>query len=629
MSKLPLQELAIGGVSNKAQLELTSDPRLKVLEEDSSYENSFTHVSATQLPLTAERATLLAQVDIKKKLSKSKNKMTSKRHGMVTRKGRDGDLRTEGLIPEEEEANRRWNLEKELAKVRRELGKKFRGMSLHEKFQYTTCKEPVMEEVDTQPPAMMSSESRKEVIESRCRTESFSAICAELSVEQKDVVKALGFGSLLSMNCGRLRRYIYSFVVDKFDIDTLSVELYKKTFKLSTNVYSQIMGLENRGQLINLDGDSKQIEELIEIYKGTSRGIKVNVLIEKMKILRSADDEFKITFMLFVIGTILCPQGGIYVSSSYLHVLKDVTVIHTMNWASWCFKLLIDEIKQFKSLGHRGVTGCVLFLQIFYLHHVKWNTLLVDRSKIPVTVWTNDIIKKFTKWLKKQGGLESIKIDGVDNSKFNVGNEVEIHHAMKIMMNNVQNILHIVTNMDGRLKLVEASLNEIMKTNGENAANMAANNSRVDDGGLIVEEVNHNFVDVSFKDNKSISKSNKKMKSFSPIMTTSSQNDDEQLMRNMVNDSRNIPILVDESDHDDPNDMLLDRHYNIRRNLMQIRKANERKPSRYQLSPYDKCCGRTKNKFQAGPFEVSTPVSESDLKLIQFIFDPNLNQRFG
>ncbi|KAK3221050.1 hypothetical protein Dsin_015020 [Dipteronia sinensis] len=290
-----------------------------------------------------------------------------------------------------------------------------------------------------------------------------------LITDQKDVVKALGFGSLLSTNCGRLRRYIYSFVMDKFDIDTLSVELYGKMFNLSTNVYSQIM--ENSRQPISLDGGIKQIKELIEIYKGTSMGIKVNVLIEKMKILRSADDEFKITFMLFVIGTVLCSQGGIY---------------------------------------------------IFYLHHVKWNTLLVDRSKIPVTAWTNDIIKKFTKWLQQQGGLEStklsshfinvVKIDGGANSKFNVGNE---------------NILHVVTNMDGRLKLVEASLNEIMKANGKDATNMVANKSRVDDGGFIVQEVNHNFIDVSSKDDKSISKANKKMKSFSPSRTASSQNHDE------------------------------------------------------------------------------------------------------
>ncbi|KAK3213211.1 hypothetical protein Dsin_017917 [Dipteronia sinensis] len=239
-----------------------------------------------------------------------------------------------------------------------------------------------------------------------------------------------------------------------------------------------------------------------------------------------------------------------------------------MNWASWCFKLLIDGIRQFKSLGHGGVTGCVFFLQIFYLHHIKWNTLLVDRSKIPITTWTNDIIKKFTKWLQQQGGLEStklsshcinvVKIDGGDNSKFNVGDKVEIHPAMKIMMNNDQNILHIMTSM---------------KTNGEDAANMAANKSRVDDGGFIVEEINHNFVNVSSKDDKSISKANKKIKSFSPSMIASSQNHDEQLMRNMVDgiqkktdllfppflfdpkfvdkppkfDSRIIPMLVDES----------------------------------------------------------------------------------
>ncbi|KAK0577990.1 hypothetical protein LWI29_003428 [Acer saccharum] len=186
--------------------------------------------------------------------------------------------------------------------------------------------------------------------------------------------------------------------------------------------------------------------------------------------------------------------------------------------------------------------------------------------------------------------LSGLATKSGDNSKFNVGNEVGIYPTMKIMINNVQNILHMMTNMDGRLKLVEALLNEIMKTNDEDATNMVANKSRVDGGGLkVIEEVNHNFVDVSSKDDKSISKANKKMKSFSPSMTTSSQNHDELMMCNMVDgiqnktglllspslynpkfvvkppklDSRNLPMLVDESDHDNPDDVLSDRHYNI------------------------------------------------------------------
>ncbi|KAK4858357.1 hypothetical protein QYF36_015192 [Acer negundo] len=76
--------------------------------------------------------------------------------------------------------------------------------------------------------------------------------------------------------------------------------------------------------------------------------------------------------------------------------------------------------------------------------------------------------------------LETLRIDGGDNSKFNVGNEVGIHPTMKIMINNVYNILHMMTNMDGRLKLVKDLLNEIMKTYGEDAANMTTNKSRVD-----------------------------------------------------------------------------------------------------------------------------------------------------
>ncbi|KAK2635059.1 hypothetical protein Ddye_029851 [Dipteronia dyeriana] len=82
----------------------------------------------------------------------------------------------------------------------------------------------------------------------------------------------------------------------------------------------------------------------------------------------------------------------------------------------------------------------------------------------------------------QQGGLGStklsshcinvIKIGGGDNSKFNVGNKIVIHPTMKIMMNNIHNILHMVTNMDGRLKLVETLLNKIMNTKGVDAANI-------------------------------------------------------------------------------------------------------------------------------------------------------------
>ena len=32
--------------------------------------------------------------------------------------------------------------------------------------------------------------------------------------------------------------------------------------------------------------------------------------------------------------------------------------------------------------------------------------------------------------------------------------------------------------------------------------------------------------------------------------------------------------------------------------------------------------------YQAGPFSISYPVEQDDLKLIQYVFDPNLDQRF-
>ncbi|KAL9448435.1 hypothetical protein AB3S75_015841 [Citrus x aurantiifolia] len=55
------------------------------------------------------------------------------------------------------------------------------------------------------------------------------------------------------------------------------------------------------------------------------------------------------------------------------------------------------------------------------------------------------------------------------------------------------------------------------------------------------------------------------------------------------------------------------------------RPARNRRPGRYQLSPYDKVFRGVKAKFKVGHFYVNNPLSLDQLKLIQYAFDKGGN----
>ena len=48
---------------------------------------------------------------------------------------------------------------------------------------------------------------------------------------------------------------------------------------------------------------------------------------------RESGDGFKIHFILFVLGVLLCPTMKLFVRCSFLHILEDIVAIKKMNWA--------------------------------------------------------------------------------------------------------------------------------------------------------------------------------------------------------------------------------------------------------------------------------------------------------
>ncbi|KAK3219161.1 hypothetical protein Dsin_013131 [Dipteronia sinensis] len=179
------------------------------------------------------------------------------------------------------------------------------------------------------------NDSNVQSFDTRCTPTRFCQMMSTFLDSQKDVVREIGFGNLLMLNCGFLRRDFCAWLVHKFDTTTLSIELHGKSFKLNPSIFSHVMGISDRGEKISFDGaidDSWRTK-----FSITNRGIKL---------------------------LHLAPAVGEYVDARYLNVLFDVGNINGNNWARWCFDQLVISIHKFKSKSSRYIGGCVLFLEV-------------------------------------------------------------------------------------------------------------------------------------------------------------------------------------------------------------------------------------------------------------------------
>lgn len=63
------------------------------------------------------------------------------------------------------------------------------------------------------------------------------------------------------------------------------------------------------------------------MFNALCREISVNNLAEILSNLMTANDRFKVTFMLFALYIVLCLGGKAHISSGFLFSLKDVNCI--------------------------------------------------------------------------------------------------------------------------------------------------------------------------------------------------------------------------------------------------------------------------------------------------------------
>ena len=185
-----------------------------------------------------------------------------------------------------------------------------------------------------------------------------------LSEDQKAAIKELGFGGILSLRCGELKRGLCARLIERFDTVSLTLNVYGEAIQLSAMDVECVMGLRNEGLEVETTGPSERIHVICNSLFNGVKDIPLRQVNERLCALKVASDEFRIYFVLFLIGHLLYPTMRTSVSSRYLHSVVDVPNIGKRNWAKFVFDGMVEGVRKYQTHEQKNVSGCLLVLMV-------------------------------------------------------------------------------------------------------------------------------------------------------------------------------------------------------------------------------------------------------------------------
>ncbi|KAJ0098780.1 hypothetical protein Patl1_21338 [Pistacia atlantica] len=204
----------------------------------------------------------------------------------------------------------------------------------------------------------------------RCSPGRLFNVLQRLTPEQKEAVKSMGFGSLLGLRCRTLRRSLCLWLLERFNTTRRSLDICGECIPLSPRDVELVMGLAASGKDVVNSGPDDLIADLRHSYNATNHGISVRLLEERLAVPEAGED-FKRSFVLYALGTLLSPTARLDVSPSFLHFLTNMDVIHQYNWGKFLLDRLVREVSRYRQGKQRAVGGCLLFLQLFYYESIS------------------------------------------------------------------------------------------------------------------------------------------------------------------------------------------------------------------------------------------------------------------
>lgn len=235
----------------------------------------------------------------------------------------------------------------------------------------------------------------------------FNDTVRAMSIKKVVAICDIGFGSIQMIGSPTLHPKVCQLMVEGLDPLNEVVNIHGQQHVISAKDFARIMGIKDGGSDIECSGKSD--EDLVNRFKlrlgGGGDAITIATLREIVIERKEADNLFVMGFILYAMATLLCPVGDEQVESALLFALIDTCYINSQNWATYAFQKLIMGVLMFKSGRAAALSGCMLFLQVFYFDSVNKMYGWVDTNARPLCEWGDDQVFKLLKWVEDHGGV--------------------------------------------------------------------------------------------------------------------------------------------------------------------------------------------------------------------------------
>ncbi|HCZ46824.1 MAG TPA: hypothetical protein DHV20_08760 [Brochothrix thermosphacta] len=203
-----------------------------------------------------------------------------------------------------------------------------------------------------------------------CGISQFAQMLAKLTEPQKKWVVEMGFEELLYIRVNHIDATFGYWIMSRFDPDNLELKIRDNYYvKIDEETISWVLGLNSGKHLLLPNNSSK----LVDIH--TKRQYKQNTSYGAVtesevysKIIDCHIDKisFKKHFLLYALGTLLCPtQKCGWISPIHITVLDKASEATKYNWAAYVLDWLVKYGEKFKN-SIQGYGGCTLLLLVSY-----------------------------------------------------------------------------------------------------------------------------------------------------------------------------------------------------------------------------------------------------------------------
>ena len=144
-------------------------------------------------------------------------------------------------------------------------------------------------------------------LQTRCSHERVIRVIEELELKQKTAIEEIGFGSLLQFRYRKIDHGLCLWLINSFNPNTCMLELYNTCIKLSSIDVEFIIGLRARGLKIDMNKDVSNKNDLCKKYCDKKGRLPLVMLENQIREDKEGENDFKVHFVLFVLGALLCP----------------------------------------------------------------------------------------------------------------------------------------------------------------------------------------------------------------------------------------------------------------------------------------------------------------------------------